>query len=267
MSEVAQYRICPRCSRAVPVHAKEQFCINDGVLLLEKCPKCQTKIYSPYTRHCAKCGFAFEQVLTGSVTETSQIQTRGKARSARSRFVLLIGVVGALLVTWLFRPKQELNMVFVGKIPQSQAFIAIAFQQKRVLAYVCDGQKIAEWFKGSVTDQNTLELKSKNGAVLVATLDAQSVQGSIELPVGNWAFAAIPARDQAAFYRAERNGKHKTVAGWIVLANGEQHGAIVAQTGVRVAPKLEKPSDLMKIASFGLIPKMVNTRNPNGFQF
>jgi hypothetical protein len=178
---------------------------------------------------------------------------------------LLLGIVAGLLTTvWLNQPK-ELNMVFVGKIPQSRVFIAIAFQQKRVLAYVCDGERIAEWFKGAVTDQNTLELQSKSGAILIATLNAHSAQGSLELANGNFAFAAIPARDQAALYRAERNEGHKAVAGWIVLPNGEQHGAIVDQTGVRVAPALE--NGLIETQSFGLVPKMVNPHDPNGFHF
>ena len=154
-------------------------------------------------------------------------------------------------------------MVFVGKIPQSRAFIAIAFQQQRVLAYVCDGQQIAEWFKGSVTDQNTLKLQSKNGAVLVATLDAQSARGSLELPSGHFAFAAIPARDQAALYRAERQDGQKAVAGWIVLSNGEQRSAMVNQTGVHVAPPLETKNEI----SLGLMPKIVNPHDPNGFAF
>jgi hypothetical protein len=187
-----------------------------------------------------------------------------KTRFANSRFVLLAGIVGALLVTaWLARPKQELKMVFVGKILESRAFIAIAFQQKRVLAYVCDGQQIAEWFKGSVTDQHTFKLQSKSGALLVATLDAQSARGSIELPVGNFAFAAIPARDQAALYRAERQDGQKAVAGWIVLPNGEQRSAMVNQTGVHIVPRLESTNE----TSLGLMPKIVNPHDPNGFAF
>jgi hypothetical protein len=265
VSSIAQYRICPRCARAVPIDAKEHYCINDGTLMLEKCPKCQTKICSPYTRHCAECGFAFENLATSKMadfTEPSPVQ--GKTRFAGWRFVLLTGIVGALLVTaWFAQPRQELKMVFVGKILESRAFIAIAFQQNRVLAYVCDGQRIAEWFKGSVTDQHTFKLQSKNGAVLVATLDAQSARGSIELRNGHFTFAAIPARDQAALYRAERQDGQKAVVGWIVLPNGEQRSALVNQTGVHTAPPLESTNE----TPLGLAPKIVNPHDPNGFEF
>jgi hypothetical protein len=269
VSSIAQYRICPVCSRAVPTESEEHYCINDGVPLLEKCPKCNTKIFSPYTRHCAGCGYAFDQATTPSITgaRENHLPAHQRWTFTPKIVVLLLGIVGGLLTTvWLNQPK-ELNMVFVGKIPESRVFIAIAFQQKRVLAYVCDGQQIAEWFKGSVSTQSTLELKSKSGAVLVATLDAQSARGSIELPVGNFAFAAIPARGQAALYRAERQDGQKAVAGWIILPNGEQRSAMVNQTGVHIAPKLEITNGLIEIPSLGLLPKIVNPHDPNGFAF
>jgi hypothetical protein len=252
----------------VPIAAKERYCINDGVLLLEKCPNCKNKICSPYTRHCAKCGFAFENAATTEIADVSAPRTVQEIRKTRftgSRWVVLAGIVGGLLVTaWFARPRQELKMVFVGKILASRAFIAIAFQQKRVLAYICDGQQIAEWFKGSVTDQNTFKLLSKNGAVLMATLNAHSARGSLELPSGHFVFKALPARDQAALYRAERQDGQKAVAGWIVLPNGEQRSAMVNQTGVHVAPRLERTS---KTPSLGFLPKMVNPHDPNGFEF
>ncbi len=59
----ASYRICPRCSRAVPAQSKEAFCINDGTKLLEKCPVCQAKITSPHARYCQACGFHYPDVL------------------------------------------------------------------------------------------------------------------------------------------------------------------------------------------------------------
>jgi NADH pyrophosphatase NudC (nudix superfamily) len=51
-----RFRLCPRCSRAVPWASKEQFCPNDGTRLLEVCPKCAAIISNPYARHCTQCG-------------------------------------------------------------------------------------------------------------------------------------------------------------------------------------------------------------------
>lgn len=51
-----EYRLCPRCSRAVPAHSGERYCINDGAQMLEACPVCKAAITSPYSRFCAFCG-------------------------------------------------------------------------------------------------------------------------------------------------------------------------------------------------------------------
>ena len=65
------YRICPRCSRAVPIQSKEAFCINDGTRLLEKCPSCQANITSPHARYCQACGFHYPDVLEREEQKTS----------------------------------------------------------------------------------------------------------------------------------------------------------------------------------------------------
>lgn len=58
----ASYRLCPLCARAVPSRSGERFCLNDGHALLERCPRCQQSITSPYGRFCAGCGLEFAQL-------------------------------------------------------------------------------------------------------------------------------------------------------------------------------------------------------------
>lgn len=53
------YRLCPQCNRAVPAQSGEQYCVNDGVKLLEVCPACGLGIISPYARFCRGCGLAY----------------------------------------------------------------------------------------------------------------------------------------------------------------------------------------------------------------
>lgn len=57
--DAPQFRLCPRCARAVPARSSERYCINDGTWLLERCPLCGAAITSPYTRFCAACGLGF----------------------------------------------------------------------------------------------------------------------------------------------------------------------------------------------------------------
>ncbi|MBO1437030.1 zinc ribbon domain-containing protein [Meiothermus sp. CFH 77666] len=56
------YHICPRCSRAVPAHSQEHYCLNDGERLLEACPRCGARFTSPYARFCGVCGLELSKV-------------------------------------------------------------------------------------------------------------------------------------------------------------------------------------------------------------
>jgi predicted amidophosphoribosyltransferase len=58
-SSRAQYRLCLECSRAVSVDSKEVYCINDGTLMIEACPRCGAHITSPYAQFCAACGLEY----------------------------------------------------------------------------------------------------------------------------------------------------------------------------------------------------------------
>ena len=254
MTSQPQYRICPRCARAVPIESEEKYCINDGTEMTEQCQVCQAPIMSPYARNCAQCGQPLEpQAIPKKVVPK---------KSAIPVFSLL-AVLLIAAVLWFKPASPQLEAVYIGKIPQSPVFIAIALQKQRVLAYICDGQKTAEWFKGALGLDNSLELQSKNGARLIAKINLQNALGSLELPSGTYAFAISVARDQAGFFRAEGNTK-KAVAGWIVLPNGEQQAALISQVGVQKAPRLE---DKKTMTALGLDLKIVNPKDPQSFPF
>jgi hypothetical protein len=61
---------------------------------------------------------------------------------------------------------------FVGKAPSAEAFVALVAGkpkdgEREVRAYLCDGQKISEWFTGTAS-ANELSLSSERGAKLEA---------------------------------------------------------------------------------------------------
>jgi len=58
-SATANYKLCLRCLRAVPLESEEFYCSNDGERLLECCPRCAASILSPYAHYCVKCGTPF----------------------------------------------------------------------------------------------------------------------------------------------------------------------------------------------------------------
>ena len=59
--QIMRFKLCPRCGRAVPSSSGEKHCINDGEVLLNVCPTCETPITHPYAKHCSSCGYEFAQ--------------------------------------------------------------------------------------------------------------------------------------------------------------------------------------------------------------
>lgn len=77
---------------------------------------------------------------------------------------------------------------FVGKMPDTDAFVALVSEKpkegeerREVRAYLCDGQKISEWFVGQARG-NDLDLSSEGGARLDARLTDAAATGTITLP-------------------------------------------------------------------------------------
>jgi hypothetical protein len=176
----------------------------------------------------------------------------------------LVAIVAPL--GWWTTHREAVRGVYVGRIPNSRAFVAIATQQGRALAYVCDGERVAEWFRGDLTDGHTLILRSKTGATLSATLETNAISGALRLPSGDYAFAALPSPDGTGLYRAE--GADKAVGGWIVLPSGEERAVITTPGGAQPAPKLEAAERSADIARFGMSEiQPVNPHRANSFEF
>jgi hypothetical protein len=282
-SSQARFRLCPVCARAVPIESQEHYCINDGARMLECCPKCQAGIHSPYTRHCSSCGFDFHTAssvetrpdtspalepdpLSKGTPSVEHRKPSSRKHSRRQSFTFgalttLFVIAGALL--WSSTRPPEIRGVYVGRIPGSDALIAIATHQGRALAYVCDGKHITAWFKGNLKDHHALELHAKDGSRLIADFETNAARGALELPGGSYAFAALPARDRAGFYRAE--GENQAIGGWIVLPNGEQRSVIATLNGLRPAPLLEDRSSLSALGLHTVLP--VNPALEDSFKF
>ena len=81
---------------------------------------------------------------------------------------------------------------FVGKAPSADAFVALVAGkpkdgEREVRVYLCDGQKISEWFTGTAS-ANELSLSSESGAKLEAKLTTEAATGTITLPDGGDSF-------------------------------------------------------------------------------
>jgi hypothetical protein len=127
-----------------------------------------------------------------------------------------------------------------GKVSGSDAFIAVVARDGHALAYVCDGQTMAEWFSGTLSSDGTLEVTNKDGAHLHATLTSEHATGTFT-PTGGQplSFTAPPASGDAGLYRGTGTlHGERLVAGWIILSASQQRGAIREGEKVVAGPAL-----------------------------
>ncbi len=143
------------------------------------------------------------------------------------QFVFVVLLV-SLLLTACGGTAKPISGSFVGKVDGSDAFISVVLHTDgAVTAYVCDSAAISEWFKSNVTG-SSLDLTNANGAHLTADLAPDSFNGTFSPAGGSALNFSVSAADQpAGLYRGEDTVDGvDLVAGWIVLPDGDQRGAV-----------------------------------------
>jgi hypothetical protein len=147
---------------------------------------------------------------------------------------------------------------YVGKVPDKDAFVALmsekpkeGHEKRQVRAYLCDGQKISEWFVGQARS-NEVELSSESGARLDARFTDAAATGTITLPNGGGealSFEAPRATGVEGFYLVSVPSGEGQVSGTSIRGariNGSRSGAQVDTT---ITPPKEgggKPVDFDK---------------------
>jgi hypothetical protein len=107
-------------------------------------------------------------------------------------------------------PTTTVSGTFVGTVGDGGPSIAVVAgtakspQSARAVAvYVCDGKKFSEWYRvPAAVKGNVVELRSKSGLELKATLARTGVTGTVELPGQDaaTAFKASPATGIAGLF-------------------------------------------------------------------
>jgi hypothetical protein len=127
------------------------------------------------------------------------------------------------------------KIVYVGWTDDDSTAIAVAILGSRAAAYLCDGNRVEAWMRGTV-DGDEITLTGKNGARLEAELDGRRLEGTIEVDDEKLDFVIREAKHPAGLYRAEGS---KTTIGWIVLPNGSQVGIQTTGEESTPAPELD----------------------------
>lgn len=152
----------------------------------------------------------------------------------------VLALVLIVWVGWMFSTTAQsprgLAATWVGKVTGSNALIGFASNGSELLAYICDGESISQWFYGKAGVDNldlvagTLELNA-NGNSLQANLSRTLVTGSVKIGARALRFQAMRATGDAGLYRAEETINNETlISGWVVLRSGELRGAQLNQS-------------------------------------
>jgi hypothetical protein len=117
---------------------------------------------------------------------------------------------------------------FTGRTTDGGTLVGLVVDgEGDALAYATDGDRSVDWVFGAV-DDGTGSLDNDGGAVLDATVTDDRASGTFTRPgFEPLRFTARAASSPAGLYRAQESfADGDYVAGWIVLADGTQRGAI-----------------------------------------
>jgi hypothetical protein len=127
------------------------------------------------------------------------------------------------------------KIVYAGRTEDGSLAIAVAILGQKAAAYLCDGDQIEAWLRGTVSGDE-ISLTGKNGQSLEAKLDGSALSGEVEVGDEKFDFRLREAKPPAGLYRAKGS---KTTIGWIILPDGSQVGIQTSGETSGPAPELD----------------------------
>ena len=195
-----------------------------------------------------------------------------------------IFVIAASLVTTAACTTDPAVTTFVGRTSDTDIFVALSTDGAKTAAYLCDGDPrantpdvspgVAAWFSTDARDTGSgIDITTDKAGIHVAFGD--TAVGTVSLAGATFTFdlpsteTAVEAGSDAGFYIGDElvDGK-RVLGGWIVLADGQQRGAVgfdggggigKTVTGLALAPR----TGAITVSGIGLL--RVNPINPRSF--
>jgi hypothetical protein len=119
---------------------------------------------------------------------------------------------------------------FVGRVPGSNAYIAILKDGRQIGGYVCDNGSGSRWLKSSRLRDGRAPLRAgttgeRMGSVRIA---GRQATGTIEVRGRKRRFRATRVRERDAGFHVAiaKQPNRLLVGGWILLPDGTQRGAV-----------------------------------------
>ena len=137
---------------------------------------------------------------------------------------------------------------YVAQVNGGGAAVAISVHKGKAVAYVCNGNAVAAWYRGTTTN-GKLNLTGKNGATLSVDYGAGKATGSLMADGVHYSFSAPMVHGGAptgqrppGLYEATATVDGVSIkAGWIVLPDGSQVGSVEYDPSSAIPPTAQAP--------------------------
>ncbi|MDT7728564.1 MAG: hypothetical protein QOI21_5140 [Actinomycetota bacterium] len=129
--------------------------------------------------------------------------------------------------------------VYAGRTDDGGMALAVAVDNGRAAAYLCDGKKIEAWLQGTASE-GKVSLTGSRGAGVTGTMNDRTMDGTVSVGGEPRPFSLAVASPPAGVYQARTtiNGVAARI-GWVVLPDGSQVGVSTSNRAVAPAPRLD----------------------------
>lgn len=127
---------------------------------------------------------------------------------------------------------------YAAHLPDGAGTLYLALRDGVAIAYLCDGDRVEAWFRGTVT-RGAFHLTGRHGT-LDGTFTGANATGEVVAEGRALGFALPAVRKPSGLYRASARLRDAEVkGGWIVLPDGRQVGVVTVAGVPRPAPPLD----------------------------
>jgi serine/threonine-protein kinase len=131
---------------------------------------------------------------------------------------------------------------YAGRVGGGGGSVAVSIHGSQAIAYVCNGSTVEAWFKGTAVN-GVLIMTGKNHSHFSAIYDFGKVTGDVLAHGTDYSFSVPVVSKPSGLYRATAVVRGATIkAGWIVLSDGTQVGALEPDADSPEPPATEAPA-------------------------
>jgi hypothetical protein len=133
---------------------------------------------------------------------------------------------------------------FAGTTDGGQAGLALAMNNGKAVAYVCDGRAAESWMTG-VAESGQITLRSAKGTgTLTGTYAAGVAVGTVTAGKKTWHFRIVLAKPPSGLYRSAAGVRKRLDASWAVVPPDNKQFGVQWVDGVpQPAPVLDTGTD------------------------